>query len=194
MEAASRSGNVWSALKWGTMLSAAVALPWFLKAMWLMLRHGSLEGSLRQVGEAVVATLAGIGVVDRQSGRVRVRTERGEMGSVKCRLEGGTSYEQSLFSSAMQELLDPIANPRYLLVRRSPLWRGMREDYHCVPRLIGRRKEHAELLARMWRKHVGGSELVYTRSAEGRRVLLRARGRSLAAMFQPRTERRSCWQ
>jgi hypothetical protein len=38
--------------------------------------------------------------------------------------------------------------------------------YHRVP---------AEALARHWRRYVGGGRLLYTRTAEGRSVLLQAR-------------------
>jgi hypothetical protein len=41
---------------------------------------------------------------------------------------------------------------------------------------------------------VGPVQLVFTRTPEGRRYLLRARGHSLAASFQRRSERVSCWK
>ncbi len=94
---------------------------------------------------------------------------------------------------AMAELLGPVQNPRYLLVRRSWLGRWGRTDYHAVPAAIGQRKEWAEGFHRAWQARVGTSHLVFTRSAEGRLDLLRARAGSFAAGFQRRVDRRSAW-
>jgi hypothetical protein len=58
---------------------------------------------------------------------------------------------------------------------------------------LGNRKEDAEIFARLWRKRVGSSELVYTRSREGRQILLKARMQSFAAGFQRSVDRRSAW-
>ena len=69
-----------------------------------------------------------------------------------------------------------------------------REDYQAVPEIIGRTKERAEVFIRRWRAGVGSAELVYTRTLEGRKVLLQARTRSLAAGFEKRSERISRWK
>ena len=49
-----------------------------------------------------------------------------------------------------------------------------------MPAVFGKRKL-AEAFAKAWRRHVGSAKLVYLRDAAGRRLLLRARTRSLAA-------------
>ena len=46
--------------------------------------------------------------------------------------------------------------------------------YHRVPTVLAGRREHADLLAQHWRRTVGGGRLVYTRTAEGRQILLQA--------------------
>lgn len=87
-----------------------------------------------------------------------------------------------------------MRNPRYLLMRGSPLGRWLRIDYHAVPTAIGQHKDAAEFFARRWARHVGTGKLVYLRSAKGRRILLRARTRSMAAGFQRAVDRLSVWQ
>jgi hypothetical protein len=94
---------------------------------------------------------------------------------------------------AIAEVLGPVQNPRHLLVRRSPLGWRMRADYHAVPAALGARKAWAETFARLWRQRVGPSELVFTRTPQGRRLLLRARAKSMAAGFQRSVDRRSAW-
>ncbi len=91
-------------------------------------------------------------------------------------------------------MLDPIANPRYLLVRTSLFGRIRRSDYHAVPREIARRRDFADYFERMWRKYVGSAEVVYTRRRSGRRLLLKARAHSLSGALRPRSERLSAWK
>ena len=94
---------------------------------------------------------------------------------------------------AIAEVLGPVQNPRYLLVRPSRFGWRRRTDYHAVPTVLGAQKKPAELFAKEWRARVGSSQLVFTRNAEGRRLLLRARVRSFAAGFQRSVDRRSAW-
>ena len=94
----------------------------------------------------------------------------------------------------MQEILGAIDNPRYLTVRKTPLLRWIRKDYHVVPQALGRNKESAEYFRKMWAKYVGPTELVYTRSVKGRKILLKARGQAMSATFQRRSERTRAWK
>lgn len=50
-----------------------------------------------------------------------------------------------------------------------------RPSCHAVPDLLGVNRERAEAFAAAWGRHVGGGELTYTRTEEGRRALLAAR-------------------
>ena len=94
----------------------------------------------------------------------------------------------------MKEVLGPVDNPRYLLVRQSYLARILRVDYHPVPALIGQNKTYAAYFVKKWNRYVGTAKLVYTRNIEGRLMLLKARTKSLAASFQKKTDRVSVWE
>ncbi len=94
---------------------------------------------------------------------------------------------------AIAEILGPVQNPRYILLRTSWLGLKKRVDYHAVPAVLGQRKEDAEGFAKLWRGGVGSSQLVFTRTAKGRRILLRARASSFAAGFERSVDRRSVW-
>ncbi len=176
------------------VVGALVALPKCLKALWLLLKHGRIEGSLQQVGVALLRTLQYMGALAGHPQNLQVRTQPGEWGKAICWLEGADPYESSVFSCALQQLLGPVENPRYLLVRRSRLVPWLRRDYHAVPDVIGRKKDQAEYFHKVWKKLVGPAELVHARTLEGRKVLLQARAHSLAAAFQKRSERVSRWK
>lgn len=174
-------------------IAAAVSLPWSLLALWRLIRHGTPEKSIEQIGRAVLDALEYEGSVDRRAGDFRVYANRNKDGTVFCWIGGGTGKEQATFLRALREALSAVDNPRYLLARRK-IWRIWREDYFAVPDAFARKKEFAEFFAQRWRKLVGPVQLVFTRTPEGRKLLLRARNHSLSGAFQKPTERVSCWK
>lgn len=178
----------------GLGVGALGSLPTLLRAGWLALRHGDVAGSLGQVAAALLDALCQAEVIQtpRQQLRPVTRAQRG--GAVYCTLQGGTTREATVFLNALGELLDPVQNPRYLLLRHSP-WRGLtRTDYHAVPTELGRRREDAAALLAAWQRRVGPAELIYTRNPEGRRMLLRARAHALSSALAPHSQRLSRWQ
>jgi superfamily II DNA or RNA helicase len=174
-------------------IASAVGLPWSLLALWRLIRHGTPERSISQIGRAVLDALEYEGSIDQRAGDFRVYANRNKDGTVFCWIGGGTGQEQATFLRALRETLSPIDNPRYLLSRRK-IWRIFREDYFAVPDVLARKKEFAEFFAQRWRRLVGPVQLVFTRTPEGRELLLRARNHSLSGAFQKRTERVSCWK
>ena len=174
-------------------IAATVSLPWALLGLWRFIRHGTPERSIRQIGIAVLESLQYEGSIDRRAGEFRVYSNRNDDGTVFCWVGGGAGKEQAIFLRALREILRPIDNPRYLLARNR-IWRIFREDYFAVPDLLARKKEFAEVFANKWRHRVGPVQLIYARTPEGRKLLLRARVHSLAAAFQKRSEHVSCWK
>lgn len=172
-----------------------IMAPTTLKAIYLFIKHGPVKSSLKQIGIATLKTLCYIGEISTDYSKMRVVIDEGEYGQVFCRMEGGNNREKSVYLQALQDVLNPIENPRYLLIRRSMWWnRFTRKDYHAVPSVIGAKKEYAEYFADMWSKYVGKMSLVYTRNRKGRIDLIHARNKSLSATFRPRSERLTRWK
>lgn len=173
-------------------LAAVAGLPNTVLAVWRLIRHGTPERSMRQIGLAVIEALKYEGSLSASS-EFRVYADRNRDGYIYCWLGGGTARDQTIFLRALRETLSPIENPRFLLAK-TRLWRFFGEDYFVVPGLLGRKREVAEAYATNWRKLVGPVRLVFTRTPEGRAILLRARMHSLSAAFQSHAERLSCWK
>ena len=152
--------------------AALAALPKCLKALWLCLRHGSIASSMKQIGKAVLKAMVQGELIETSLSQLKVVARPLDRGFVGCSLQGGTTRERSIFLDALQEVLGPIENPRYVLVRKSLLGWFLRKDYHTVPTALGRNKDLAEYFRKMWSRHVGPADLVYTRTPEGRRFLL----------------------
>ncbi len=179
----------------GAASAATLAsLPRLFRAGRLFWRNGSLEGSLSEVAGVV---LEGLFLSDQVSqlefSEARFEIKSSISGRKDIVVSGVSRASERRIMTAIAEVLGPVQNPRYLLVRQS--WFGAfgREDYHAIPTSIGVRKETAEQFAKLWTRNVGSSRLIFTRNAEGRRMLLKARMRSLAAGLQRSVDRRSAW-
>jgi len=175
-------------------LAALAALPKCLKALWLSLWHGPVASSMRHVGNAVLKAMAQAELFETRTAQLRVTARRLDYGFVGCSLKGATTRDRSIFLEALQEVLGPVEDPRYVLVRKSPLGWFARKDYHAVPKALGRNKETAEVFRKMWVLRVGWADLIYTRTPEGRLLLLKAQAHSMAKGFQRRAERLKVWQ
>jgi superfamily II DNA or RNA helicase len=173
---------------------AAVSLPYLIKSLYLIVKYGPVGTQIKQIGEALLRTLKHKNLIKTDIYMMGIKTETNDLGEVYCTLGGGTFYEKNLFLDSLQEILDPIENPRYIIMRTSWFGSMKRTDYHAVPKEIGAQKRSALYFKKMWRKYVGPCELIYTRSKDGRRKLLHARGNTLSHVFQKRSQRLNRWR
>lgn len=91
-------------------------------------------------------------------------------------------------------MVNPIENPRYLLVRQSKWGPFKRTDYHAVPQLIGKNKTNVEFFLKQWKKRFGQATFIFTRTTDGRKQLLQARMQAMSASFVNKADRLSVWQ
>lgn len=96
---------------------------------------------------------------------------------VLCSLSNATAHEKKVFSIAVSELLSPIDNPRYLLIRNG----NYTHSFAC-PTIIGNKKENAQLLADTLKKKAGDFRVVYTRNENGNKELLKCKKHSYLNM------------
>jgi len=167
-------------------------LPGTVRVLVLALKHGPLPSSFRQMGLAVLHSMEELDMIDDPEGVV-LETGISREGTLSCSLKNSTPYAQSVFLKSLEELLGGIDNPRYLITRRGRFL-GSTLDYHGVPSLFAGKKDRAELFLRHWNRHMGKSELIYTRNREGRALLLRARTDSLSAGFIEESDMVDCWK
>jgi superfamily II DNA or RNA helicase len=175
-------------------LTLLYSLPKTGKALWLWFRNGTVERSLGQVARAVIGAMAETDMLHGCPENIGIHVERDLAGRARLSLLDLPRNDERLILEAVTEVIGPIANPRYLLVRRSFFLGGLRYDYHAVPSRLGQRKEYAEAFAAHWRRHIGSCRLKFCRNAKGRRNLLRARARSMANAMQHWQDQLSVWE
>lgn len=178
-------------------LGGLYALPGLWRAVVILARHLPVDGSVRQIAAAVLDALSEAGIVRPRGDGPGLTVEEIAPGEFAASFAGATFRDAFVFADCLAEVLAPIENPRYLVTRRGSGWLRGRVDHHAVPEPLGARKETALLFHEAWRRRLGGGDLVYTRTADGRRALLRARVRAFSATyaaFAPGARRLDRWQ
>lgn len=161
----------------------------------LYIKYRDIGADIHQIGEALLNTLINMGVIQTDRLKLKVESRIDPFGSVYCHLKGGTAFESSVFINTLKETIGPIDNPKYVITRKSSLFSFInREDFHSVPEIIGRNKQSAQYFKAQWHKLVGSSDLIFTRTIEGRKLLLKSRIKSLASQFDDQVEHVSKWR
>lgn len=175
-------------------LTLVYAIPKLYLATRLFIRNGTLERSLKQVGEVLLESLSHIDALKGHPSAYEIEIEPSIRGHHNIILHNASRAEERIFLDALSEILGPIENPRYFLVRKSLFGSVIRKDYHAVPSILAGHKVNAEFFAHRWNKHIGPVKLIFSRQKEGRKLLLQARSSSMAAGFQRFVDRRSQWR
>lgn len=148
--------------------------------------------TLRQMASAVADGLQRSGDCSVGAAGVQVRGVRG--GEFACELDAPTQ-ESLLFAACLDELLAPLADPRWLvsrlvlpvpaaaadrrrLARARALGRPVEAAvaWHAVPGPLGRSKSRVAAFEQAWREHVGAGRLVLVKDPEGSALLELLRG------------------
>lgn len=145
--------------------------------------------SIEQVACAVADALHQTG--QSPVGAEAVQVVIDERGQYRCLLDGVEPAVSAAFATSLDEVVSPMASPRYVIPRwllvgpvdnadgvRAALGRlgPDREVWHSVPTQLGTSRRRAQAFARAWDHWVGGGEAVHTGSAAGEGVLVTHRG------------------
>ena len=159
------------------------------------LRTGTIAGVMKQVSIVVLETLSGQGLIKTSLQQVGLKVQENTDGLIYVSCSNLPAEENNLFIQALQEFLDPVENPRYLLVRNSTFMKKIKQtDYFAIPSVVATNKQYVEIFKNLWNRYIGDCEIVYTRSVEGRKVLLKARKYAFSALNKKRAKRLSKWQ
>ena len=88
-----------------------------------------------------------------------------------------TIQEQNIFNQAVNEMLSPIENPRYVLVFKKYKKLDYKNSFAC-PAIFGQKKEIVEVFKNNLRGRIGEFEILYTRNEIGRKKLIKCKKQS----------------
>ncbi|WP_240628386.1 DEAD/DEAH box helicase family protein [Tenacibaculum singaporense] len=161
------------------VLSSALGLTFgykIYKSAQLYLYFGLIHKKTDKIAAAILNSLEELNHLTTPLNEIQIQTQLLIKGNVSCTIHGANRYESTLFIKALDELLQPIDNPKYLLIKTSWFRRKLKLDnFFPVPEIFGVRKKECQIFQSHWNKHLGKSKLVYTRTMDGRKLLLKAR-------------------
>ncbi len=166
--------------------------------------------ALDDLAAAVSEALAATGGISDKLGPDSVRLVTQPDGFYRCLLDGASADESALFAESMDELLSPLAAPRYIIPRyvvtppksllRSALLaarltlgkrRGSAVVYHAIPAWLGANKERATAFGRSWNRYVSAGDPLYWKDPEAQAILAAQHGED---PFEITTQMRALWR
>jgi superfamily II DNA or RNA helicase len=166
------------------------------------------SGSLEDMAMGCADALHEAGLVSRDAAAVQLEPLPG--GGYRARLRDVSAAESATFAAALDEILSPLAQPRYIVPRlflprparrRAAITLALRRlagggapatvVYHAVPAALGANKKRAQLFERAWNTRVSPGEMLYTGSPEGTGILAAQRGDD---PFAVTTQIRTLWR
>lgn len=158
------------------------------------LKTGTVEGVMKQIAVTMLETMSSQGLIKSSIKNVGLRVAE-DKGMLYVSCSNLPAEENNLFIQALQEFLDPVDNPRYLLVKHSKFMGRIKQtDYFSIPAVLSTNKKNVDMFKQLWKKYIGDCEIIYTRNPEGRKVLLKARKDASSAAKRDKSKRLSKWQ
>ncbi len=164
------------------------------KTFRLYFKYRDISLDIQQIGETLLNSLNRAKVIHTDRSRLKVESSLDTWGAVYCHLEGGTTFDKSIFINNLHEIISPISNPRYVIIRKSKFMIFNQKDYHSVPEILGRNKKLAEYFKNQWELLVGSCDLIFTRTMDGRKLLLKSRVKSLATQLEDKVQHVNKWK
>lgn len=174
-------------------LSGLGFLGYMLPSTLRVLRTGKPEGILKQISLVILETLFETDMISTNPKMSSLDVHKTAYGYY---ISAGTlsQWDNNIFIQSLQEFLDPIENPRYLLIRKNPILRLLKQvDYYAIPSIIGLNKKNVLLFKENWKRRIGYCNIIYTRTKVGREVLLKARVRAYSSL-QKQTQKSNRWE
>ena len=148
----------------------------FFKIIKLYVRYGFIYKKINKIAFTILDSLIDLKLITTNRSNILINTQKLDNGNISCNIQGANKLESQLFASALNELLQPIENAKYLIIKTNWYKRKLNiSNFFALPEIFSNTKKEALLFQQNWLKNLGKSKLVYTRNKTGRRLLLKAR-------------------
>ena len=127
---------------------------------------------LKTVMKVITKTLCEERLIKTKYEQIKIYSvDRKEDATIELYLDGVTTHENNLILKCMEEIFKTAENQRYILINK----KKNILSYYNVPGILSTNKELAESFCNNWKTHIGECRLIYTKSVEGRKILIEAR-------------------
>lgn len=154
--------------RWITAIVGAGVLGYIIYHVKRIKKLSNSEETVKVISEVLLEAMKKKGYIEEQRAKIKITNQFGNISS--C-VEGTSMQESSLFVTSLTEIFSKFENQRYIIVAN----KAKISKYFNIPKIFGTNKEISEFFVNIWKNKIGKVELIYTRSAEGRKQLLKAR-------------------
>lgn len=127
---------------------------------------------VKAVAKTVIKSLYEADVIKTYYGDIKILSAKNEDDMyIDLSLDGVTTHENNIIIESIKEVFSNTENQRYILINKKKKFSA----YYNVPSSLSTNKTLAEIFHNNWNKYVADSTLIYTKSLEGRKILLEAR-------------------
>lgn len=160
------------------VINIAICIYYLLR----IIRHMNPLTYLKEIGKTILNSMAISNKLVTEKQLVSSEFEKITIDGndyYKVYLKGATVYENNLFIQSFEEVYSKIVDTRYIICvdKKNKL---SSDTYFNVPSIFDNDKKDATLFLNQWNTNVCKGNLVYTRSKEGRKLLLKARKNSFS--------------
>jgi hypothetical protein len=182
---------------------------WLSRSFDAAVARSQPSDALEDFAAAVAEALAATGGIAPDLGPDNVRIVTQADGRYRCFLAGATTEESARFAEALDQLLSPLAAPRYIIPRyvvaqptslfasarlalrlSTGTKRGSTVVYHAVPNWLAANRERAGAFARAWNRYVSAGQPLYWKDPAAQAILAAQRGDD---PFDVTTQMRVLW-
>ena len=158
------------------LICSIVVLLLFLHFGKKLILHFNPANSIKTLCTALYRALRDCNLVN--SGAI-VKTEKtSDSVFVAVCLRHASVHDQNVFNTAVTEMLSPIQNPRYLLIKTNRMGKKDFSVSYACPSVIGKKKEYALVFEEELKRCLSGFAVVYTHNEQGRKLILKCRKNS----------------
>ncbi|MFN8624079.1 MAG: DEAD/DEAH box helicase family protein [Chloroflexota bacterium] len=194
----------------GLGLGAVIGGLWVLLLLVGGLRTLGTSDTLLDLGRAVADALASTGLTGHGTDARAVRVVAQPDGWYRCLLDGASEADSERFATALDELMAPLWDPRWLISRPvlevqptlvgaakyarqrlSGRFASAPQVWHTVPDVLATRQDHVAAFQAAWRRWVApGATTIKARDPQGEAILAARRGDD---PFRTETQLRTLW-
>jgi len=169
--------------------------PKTFKALKLYFLFGNQYKKTKKIATALLAYLLDDKTSYFESKNAIIHAEQHIKGTFSIYLKNTSQHDSNVFISLLEEIIAPVDNPRYLLVYSNWFKRKLKiRNYYVVPKEVGKNKKEALLFQKYWNTYVDRSNILFTRTLDGRKALLKARFSHLKYQLEEVAKKSITWK
>ena len=151
-------------------------------------KHISPSKSFISISKVILNSLKELGVV--HDGAVLSVKEDQYKISTHIAIKNASIYEQNIFNEAIKELLSPIDNPKYLIIKKNIFGAYDYSYSFACPTVFAKNSNNVSIFKKQLKKSIGNLDIKYAYSEDGRKLLVKARKKAFITQNAKKLKKR----